>query len=62
MNERVFQLLGLAGFIAAGFVFIAVGVRASDPLTVIGSVIWILACLIWMVPLVRPGDRSQRRR
>jgi hypothetical protein len=39
VTERTSQLLGLAGFILAGFVFVAAGVRSGDPLTVIGSVL-----------------------
>ncbi len=58
MNERGYQMLGLIGFIVAGFVFVAAGLGADDPLTVTGSVIWIVACLIWMVPLVRPEEEG----
>ena len=53
MSEHTSQLLGLIGVILAGFVFVAVGVRAGDVLTVVGSVLWIVSCLIWMAPIVR---------
>ena len=43
MNESHYQLAGLVGFIIAGFVFIAAGINFGDPLTVIGSVIWVIA-------------------
>ncbi len=53
MTEQRSQLLGLTGFILAGFVFIAVGIRSGDVLTVVGSVLWIVSCVIWLVPLLR---------
>lgn len=56
MTERRSQVLGLIGFVLAGLVFIAAGVRSGDPLTVLGSALWILSCLIWMIPLVRTNE------
>ncbi len=52
MDENRFQLIGLVGFIIAGFVFIAVGLIAGDPLTIIGSVIWVVSCFVWIFPLL----------
>lgn len=57
MSEQRYQMLGLIGFAVAGFVFIAAGVRSGDPLTIIGSAIWIVSCLIWMIPLLRSNRR-----
>jgi len=54
MDEKYYQIIGLIGFILAGFIFIAVGVKLDDMLTIVGSVVWVLSCLIWMVPLVMP--------
>jgi len=53
MAEKRCQLIGLIGFIIAGFVFIAAGINFGDTLTIVGSVIWVLSCMIWMIPLVR---------
>ena len=53
MTGRWYQIAGLVGFIIAGFLFIATGLRSGDMLTVGGSIIWIISCLIWMVPLVK---------
>ena len=53
MSEQQSQILGLVGFVLAGLVFIAAGVRSGDPLTIIGSALWILSCVIWMIPLAR---------
>ena len=57
MSEQRYQMLGLIGFAVAGFVFIAAGARSGDPLTIIGSVIWIISCLIWMIPLLQSSRR-----
>jgi membrane protein DedA with SNARE-associated domain len=53
MDDDKYQLIGLIGFIIAGFIFIAVGVKSGDWLTISGSVVWILSCLVWMVPILR---------
>lgn len=58
MDERYYQIIGLFGFIIAGFVFIAAGINSGDLLTVIGSVIWTVSCLIWMIPLLRPSTKK----
>ncbi len=53
MDERRFQIIGLAGFIIAGFIFIAAGINVGDTLTILGSVVWVLSCLVWMIPLLK---------
>lgn len=53
MTDDHYQLAGLIGFIIAGLIFVAVGVRFGDGLTIAGSVVWIISCLIWMVPVLR---------
>ena len=50
-------MLGLIGFVLSGLMFTAAGVRSGDPWTIIGSTLWILSCLIWMIPLVRSSRR-----
>jgi len=54
MDERKFNIAGLLGFMASGAIFVVAGIRAGDLLTIIGSVVWIGACIVWIVPLVRP--------
>ena len=53
MDDKHYQIIGLAGFILAGVIFIAAGLNSGDLLTVLGSVVWTLSCLIWLVPLLR---------
>jgi hypothetical protein len=52
MDERKFNIAGLLGFAASGMCFAAVGLQADDLLTILGSAIWIAACIVWLVPLV----------
>ena len=56
MDERHYRLVGLIGFIIAGLFFVAVGIRLGDALTIIGSVVWIAACVVWLIPALRPTD------
>ncbi len=54
MDENRFQISGLVGFIFSGFVFIAAGINSGDTLTILGSVVWVLSCLVWIFPLLKP--------
>lgn len=42
------ELLALGGFCVSGFFFIASGILNGDPLTIAGSVVWLLSCMVWM--------------
>ncbi len=53
MDEHRFQIIGLTGFIIAGFIFIAAGINFGDTLTILGSVVWVLSWLVWMIPLLK---------
>jgi len=53
MDERRYQIIGLLGFIVAGLIFIAAGINFGDTLTIIGSVTWVLSCIVWMIPLLK---------
>lgn len=60
LQDNDYQLIGLIGFILAGFIFIAVGIRSGDVLTVLGSVVWTVSCLIWMIPFVRSRNKIRQ--
>ncbi len=53
MDDNRCQIIGLVGFIIAGLIFVAAGIKFGDPLTISGSVVWIVSCLVWMIPFVR---------
>ena len=59
MEEQHAHVAGLIGFIIAGLIFIAVGIRSDDALTVAGSVVWTLSCVVWLVPVVRPARATR---
>lgn len=42
------ELFALGGFCVSGFFFVASGILNGDMLTVGGSVVWLLSCLVWM--------------
>jgi hypothetical protein len=52
MDERKYNIAGLIGFMGSGAIFVAAGIRAGDPLTIVGSLMWIAACVVWIVPLL----------
>ena len=56
MPEDIYQIVGLVGFIASGGLFLVSGLRTGDGLLVAGCVVWMIACCVWLVPLI------QRRR
>ena len=44
------ELFALNGFCVSGFIFISTGIQNGDYLTVLGSVVWIVSCIVWMIP------------
>lgn len=52
MSEVRWSLLGLLGFVVSGVLFTISGIRAGDPWSIAGCVVWIAACGIWARPLV----------
>jgi len=49
-RESRFHLMGWALFLLCSFFFIADGVTAGDPLGIVGSVLFFLACIIFLIP------------
>ena len=47
------QLWGWILFVICGILFTYSGVRAQDTVTIAASVIFLLACLVFMIPLVK---------
>lgn len=47
-NNWKLELIALGGFCISGLIFIATGIAHGDILTVAGSVVWLLSCLLWM--------------
>ena len=56
--KRTCELAGWLIFVASACFFLAATVRAGDVLSTAGSVLFLLACFVFLVPLVS----SRRRR
>ena len=53
MDEKTCQVLGLIGFVVAGILFVAIGLRDGDWLVIAASMVWNASCLIWLMPHLR---------
>jgi hypothetical protein len=59
------HLIGWLLFLASAMVYLLAGIQAGDSLVIIGSVIWAIACLVFLVTdgaFRQGGDRSERPR
>jgi len=52
MKTFYFELIGLIGFFISGLIFIVAGLRSGDYLAVSGSIVWTVACLLWLIPVI----------
>ena len=52
-RDKRFQLYGWLLFLVCSFFFIADSSIAGDPLGVAGSVVFLLGCVVFLIPLVR---------
>ena len=57
-RERNFQLWGWILFLVCAGFFIASGVAGGDILSVAGSIIFLIGCVVFIVPLVMKGKRG----
>ncbi|MFT5193004.1 MAG: hypothetical protein ACI9EW_000190 [Cellvibrionaceae bacterium] len=53
MNDRQFVLLGWFFFIISALFFLAVGIRSGDWLTILGALFFLLANIVFLVPVLR---------
>ena len=56
MKTFYFELFGLIGFFISGLIFIVAGLRSGDYLAVSGSIVWTVACVLWLVPVLSRRD------
>lgn len=52
------EIVALIGFCISGVIFIVSGIQNGNLLTILGSSVWIVSCLIWMIPYRRYFDIS----
>jgi hypothetical protein len=53
-----FELWGWILFIVCAGFFIAASIQHRDTLSLIASIIFLIACLVFIVPLITKGDRK----
>ncbi|RLC02605.1 MAG: hypothetical protein DRH90_13450 [Deltaproteobacteria bacterium] len=58
-REIKFQLFGWVLFIFSAIFFILSSLRSHDTLTFIGSVFFLVACIVFLVPLLLPNSKSR---
>jgi predicted membrane channel-forming protein YqfA (hemolysin III family) len=58
-QKVIYPLAGWILFIICAIFFIASSLKNHDTLTFIGSVIFLIACIVFLVPLVRPGSKRE---
>ena len=52
-RERRFQLWGWSLFIVCALLYIAASLESASLWSLLGSVVFLLACVVFMVPLLR---------
>ena len=58
-QEIKYQLAGWILFVICAIFFIASGLKNHDFLAFIGGVIFLIACIVFLVPLVRPNIKTE---
>jgi len=56
------ELVGWILFVICSIFFIASSLKHHDTLTFIGGVIFFIACIVFLIPLVRPHKKVDNNR
>ena len=56
-----YALAGWLLFVLCAVFYLASSLKNHDPLAIIGSVLFLVACLVFMVPIVRPDKQAVRK-
>jgi len=57
-SDRAYHIVGWVLFIVCALFFIGASIDAGDAVMGAGSVIFLVACIVFLIPLVRGGNRS----
>lgn len=57
-KEIKYQLAGWVLFVICSLFFIASSLKNNDVLTFIGGTIFLIACIVFIIPLLRPNKRT----
>ena len=58
LNEKTYHRVGWGLFIICAVFFIAAAIKNKDGLTLAGSIIFLIACALFLIPLGKKKDRS----
>jgi uncharacterized membrane protein YhhN len=58
--ETRYHMAGWILFVICALFFIAASFRSGDWLTFIGSILFLFACIVFMIPLFRPGSPERK--
>ena len=58
-QEIKYQLLGWILFIICAVLFIASSLKNHDILTFMGSVIFLIACIVFLIPLIKSNKKAE---
>jgi len=58
-QEIKYQLAGWIFFVICAIFFIASSLKNHDLLAFIGGVIFLIACIVFLIPLVRPNKKAE---
>ncbi len=58
-QEIKYQIAGWILFIICAIFFTASGLKNHDILTFIGGVIFLISCIVFLIPLVRPNKKAE---
>jgi hypothetical protein len=61
-RQNHFQLWGWILFIVSALFFMAASIRADDPVSLIGGALFLVACFVFMVPLLAQFRKSSKTR
>ncbi len=50
--QHQFQLCGWILFVFSAIFFVISSIRAGDPISLIGGILFLVACLVFLVPLL----------
>ena len=58
-QKITYEIVGWILFIICAIFFAASSLKNRDILTFIGSIIFLIACIVFLIPLIRSSDDSE---
>ena len=60
-QERKVHLWGWIMFLVCAVFFIAASVESGSTANLVGSIIFLIACLVFLIPLIKKGKETAKR-